>query len=405
MTTFISPDDTWSLMAITCGWVAFSIYAEQTWQWASKISGAIIALIGAVVLTNFNIIPTSADWFDSVIWGYVVPIAIPLLLFQCDMRKIWVESGRLLVIYLIGSIGTAVSAVIAYFLVGSLIPYPAEVSGILAGSYIGGGVNLASLSAAFKVPGDVLAAITVADNLVMALFFFTLISLPTMAFFRKTYKHPFMDEVESQDEAAGVATHAANYWQKKPISIKDIAFNVALAVGIVAISGYIATYLGKVIEPTGFTSTLLNGMFGNKYLIITTIAMLVATLGSKPMSKLAGSQEIGTFLIYLFLFVIGVPASVMSIIHTAPWLFVFCLIMVSVHLAVSLFFGKLFKFNLEEIILASNANIGGPTTAAAMAISKGWIQLVGPVMLVGTLGYVVGAYIGMFIGNLLGISG
>jgi uncharacterized membrane protein len=63
--------------------------------------------------------------------------------------------------------------------------------------------------------------------------------------------------------------------------------------------------------------------------------------------------------------------------------------------------GKLLKFNLEEIILASNANIGGPTTAAAMAISKGWIELIGPIMVVGTLGYIIGNYFGIIIGNIL----
>ena len=45
-TPLISADNTWALMAITCGWAAFSIYAEQTWKWASKVSGAIVALIG-----------------------------------------------------------------------------------------------------------------------------------------------------------------------------------------------------------------------------------------------------------------------------------------------------------------------------------------------------------------------
>jgi uncharacterized membrane protein len=51
-------------------------------------------------------------------------------------------------------------------------------------------------------------------------------------------------------------------------------------------------------------------------------------------------------------------------------------------------FGKLFRFSLEEIILASNANIGGPSTAAAMAIAKGWRELIVPILLVGTLGYI-----------------
>ena len=41
-TPLISADNTWALMAITCGWAAFSIYAEQTWKWASKVSGAIV---------------------------------------------------------------------------------------------------------------------------------------------------------------------------------------------------------------------------------------------------------------------------------------------------------------------------------------------------------------------------
>ena len=55
-TPLISADNTWALMAITCGWAAFSIYAEQTWKWASKVSGAIVALIGALVLTNLRLV-------------------------------------------------------------------------------------------------------------------------------------------------------------------------------------------------------------------------------------------------------------------------------------------------------------------------------------------------------------
>jgi uncharacterized membrane protein len=76
--------------------------------------------------------------------------------------------------------------------------------------------------------------------------------------------------------------------------------------------------------------------------------------------------------------------------------------MVIVNMLFCFVFGKVFKFDLEDCILASNACIGGPTTAAAMAISKGWIKLVGPIMLVGTLGYVIGTYFGTFIGNFLG---
>ena len=53
--------------------------------------------------------------------------------------------------------------------------------------------------------------------------------------------------------------------------------------------------------------------------------------------------------------------------------------------------------------MASLANIGGPTGAAAIAVSKGWTKLVGPSILVGTLGYVIGTYLGLLVGNILGL--
>ncbi|MBR4283482.1 MAG: DUF819 family protein, partial [Anaerotignum sp.] len=130
--------------------------------------------------------------------------------------------------------------------------------------------------------------------------------------------------------------------------------------------------------------------------------MIIATVFSKPLENLSGSQEIGTYLIHLFFFAVGAPASIRAILQNAPLLLVFAAVIVLVNMLFTFTFGKLLKFDLEECILSSNANIGGPTTAAAMAISQGWTKLIGPIMLIGTFGYVLGTYAGMFIGNFLG---
>ncbi|MGI6440810.1 MAG: DUF819 family protein [Peptoniphilaceae bacterium] len=95
------------------------------------------------------------------------------------------------------------------------------------------------------------------------------------------------------------------------------------------------------------------------------------------------------------------PASIQVILTQAPLLLVFTGIIVLINMLITLAFGKLFKFDLEEALLCSNANIGGPTTAAAMAIAKGWTKLVGPIMLAGVFGYIIGNYLGIFMGNLL----
>ena len=111
-----------------------------------------------------------------------------------------------------------------------------------------------------------------------------------------------------------------------------------------------------------------------------------------------GSQEIGTYLIYLFLFVIGVPANIMTVLTKSPLLLVLTTIMVLVNMLFCFGAAKIFKASLEDSIIASNANIAG------MAISQGWTRLVGPAMLVGVLGYVIGNYAGTLVGIILGAA-
>ncbi len=393
--SIIQPDETWILWAFLAGWAAISIYLEQKYKWASKLSGAIIALVGAMLLANFNVIPTESPVYDAV-WSYVIPLAIPLLLFQSNILKIWKESGRLLFIFLISSIGTVTGAIVGFLALKDVIPRLDEITGMMTGSYIGGSVNLAALSARFETPGEVISATVVADNFMMALYFLVLILIPSLSFFRKRYQTPHIDALEKRGGNSD-ENLAKTFWKRKEISLQDLALAVGAAFVLVAVSFKIAELVDQWIpsgEGANFFFILLNGIFGDKYLMLTTLTLLAVTIFSSFFEKINGSQEIGTYLIYIFFVVIGVPASLPILIQQAPLLFVLVFIMVAINMIVSLVFGKWLKFNLEEIILASNANIGGPTTAAAMAISKGWTKLVGPILIVGTLGYIIGNYAG-----------
>ncbi|MEB6060479.1 DUF819 family protein [Staphylococcus pseudoxylosus] len=388
----INKGDTWILWAIIIVWATVSLFLEQRYQWASTISGAIIALVGAMVLSNFKVIPTSSPVYDTV-WDYIVPLSIPLLLFSSNIMKIWKESRRLLVIFFIASIGTMIGTLVAFIVLNQWIPYLNKIGAMMTGSYIGGGVNFAALSSKFETPGDMVSSTVVADNSVMALYFMLLIALPSLPLIKKYFKTDYNTEQSPKVQQS--------YWQPKKIQLLDIAFSVASAITLVAVSFKGAELIQQWIPKSNILLTIITSFFGDSYLLLTTLTLIVVAIWGDFFEKLAGASEIGTFLIYIFFVVIGIPASFATIITTAPLLFVFVIIILVFNLGLSLLLGKAFKFKIEEILLASNATAGGPTTAAALAIGKGWTGLVGPILIIGTLGYVVGNYAGTLMYQLL----
>lgn len=398
--TLIQPDDTLTLWGIIVVWASVSIYLEQRFSWASKISGAIIALVGAIALSNTGIIPTESPVYDAV-WGVIIPLAIPLLLFHVDIKKIWTESGKLLALFLLSSIGTVAGTIISFFLLKDYIPYLDKLGGMISASYVGGGVNFAAMAAKFEAPGDLVSATVVADNLMMAVYFIILMLIPTIGFFRKRYSTPHIEKVENSVAKEDGQTLAESFWERKSISLKDIAMAIGTAFLLVIVSFKLADFIGSLFPAEADSSGLLTvaqAIVGDRYLVLTTITFLVLILFPSYFKRINGSQEFGTFLIYLFFVVIGIPASIPLIVQNAPLLLVFVFIIVMVNMIVSLTAGKLLNANLEDTLVASNANIGGPTTAAAFAIAKGWKDLIGPILVVGTLGYVIGNYVGTFLG-------
>lgn len=376
-----------------------AIYIELNCRWAAKIPGAVLALLIALAASNFGLIPTDAPAYDAV-WGYIVPLAIPLLLFQLNLHALFKESGRLLIIFLISSVGTMLGALIGFFMLKDHIPELSKITGMISASYTGGGVNFAAMTARLEPSKDITAATIVADNLMMACYFFILIGISGSYAVRKIWGSPYQDELDKNGTSN--QNMAADYWQTKPISLQSIALSLGASMAIVAVAFTVSKWLKGILgEGSNMATNMLFSLVTDKYLLLTSLTLLVIALFRNGVRKLDGSQELGTYGIYLFFVVIGIPASIPLIIQNAPLLFVFTLTVAMVNLLITLIFGKLLKFSIEEIVLACNANVGGPTTAAALAIGKGWRDLIGPILLIGTVGYIIGNYIGMFIYGLI----
>lgn len=389
--TFIAADNHWVVWAVVLTGVALCIYLEQTQRWAARLSGPVLALVAGMALSNTKLMPGAAAAYDLV-EDFLVPAAIPLLLFQANLLRIIRETGPMFLAFHIASIGTVLGGFLAAFLFrGSFESLP-EVTGIMTGSYIGGGVNFVAIKNSYQVSEQLTNPLLVADNFIMAGMFAALLVIAGSKFFRRLYPHPHSLQGDRED----VARLAAKHWRRKEVSLLDLAQALAVAFVIAAVSIQLTGWIKTRVD-----SRIIQSLFANSFVLITFLTVGLSTIGHRWLERIQGADEIGMYLLYLFFFVIGLKADLLAVITNVPVLFGFCSVMALTNLLFTLTAGKLLKLNLEELLLSVNASLGGAPSAAAMAISRGWSHLVLPGLLAGIWGYVIGTFVGVLVTEAL----
>lgn len=396
MPTLIQPDQTWLLWAVILGGVALSIWLEQKYNWAAKLSGPVIALCVAMLLANLRVMPPEASVYD-IIQGELVPLALPLLLIRANVFHIARTTGWLFLAFHLAALGTVVGAITTAAVMHSRLPDSPQITGIMTGSYIGGAINFYAVASSYEhvVSKEDLGSLLVADNFIMAAMFMALLLICRSKWVRKHYPHPHSaDAVDSRQLAA-------EHWRRKEISLFDIAAALSVAVAVVALARFTAEQVAVAFQAAEIGSKALVEVMSNRYVHITFWSTLVATVFHRPLLRINGAEEIGAYLLYVFLFVIGLPADLWTVFAKVPLMFVFCLAIALANLLVTFGLGKLLRLDMEHLAIAVNASLGGPPSAAAMAIAMGWSKLVLPALLVGIWGYAIGTAVGLAVGELL----
>ncbi len=384
--TLVSPENDFALMAVLFGIAGVAFIAEKT-RIGSHLTGAVIAILGAIAAANLRIIPHSAPAFDFV-FDYFVPVLIPLFLFKANLRHMLFETTRMTGAFLIAALGTVVGVVIAASVLdlGSLAAMAdtdpalreAGIAGLFASTYIGGSVNYAALGDITGLRSDAsfFSAATATDNLFSAVFLSVLALLPGWRFLASRFKtHDHEADVAQTDEA-------------EPITAASLTLAAATSIAFVAIGDALTGWLG--------TPSL-------RYAIITTLVVIAATALPHWMERLRGGFEMGVGLAFVFFAAIAAGADILAMVRIAPLLVVLVVILLTTHLVILLALGRAFGLTLPELVTASNAAVLGATTAPALAAARGWNDLVTPGVLVGVLGYALGTFIGTGLFHLWGM--
>ena len=373
--TLIPADQHFAVITAILALCALAFASERT-VIGQKVTGTVVVILLAIAAANLGIIPHSAPAY-GFIFSYVVPLLIPLFLFQADVRRLAREASRTSLAFLVAALGTVVGVIVAALLLDlSQLGVASELAadrreagivGLFASTYIGGSVNYAALGEITGLSADAsfFSAATAADNLFSAVFLSVIALVPGAHWIARHFVEHTASEAVQVTET--VVTPAS------------ISYALAAAAGIVAITDLLCWWL----EIPSW-----------RYAVMTLISVGLATAVPQIRDWFSGAFEVGIALSFPFFAAIAAGADIRAMISVAPLLIILVAILLSVHLTVLLVVGRKLGLTIPELLTASNAAILGATTAPAMAAAKGWHDQVTPGVLVGVLGYALGTFIG-----------
>ena len=396
-----SPDAVLAILA-TCA--AGAKLAEEKTKLGANISAPLLAMASAMLLATTGIIPSSSPALDLV-WRALMPLAVALSLLGVNLRDAARTSGPALAAFAVGAIGSIAGTVVAFALVGSSLgPDFWRVAACLCASYVGGSLNYAATAQALGLsaaPGGqaALAAGMAADNLAMAVFLSALMVAKakppeTEKAFASWLETSAGDDGNAGENEARVTNGEGS---GRGPSARTVACALAAALVFLELGKLLTRAFGL---PAGTS-------LGVSSALIPAVAWTVGKVtrsgfmdaGSEPF---AGSDAVGGALMLVFFAALGASADPAVAVRAGGPALAFIGIQLATHLAFVLVVGKgAMKLPAWAVLTASNACVGGPATAAAMASTRGWAAAVQPAIVVGTVGYAVGTPIGCLVGNAL----
>jgi uncharacterized membrane protein len=349
---------------------------------------ALLGILITAVIANVGIIPAGSTADAPVpvydgIFEYVAPLAIFWLILGVNLRSVLRAGIPLVLLFLIGAAATTAGALAAIRIVGGEAAFGAQhnaLAGMFTGTYIGGSINFNAVALEYDVVRDgvLYAGSVVVDNIVTTTWIIATLALPRLLapFFRSVQR----TAAPTGDVILGI--------EEDTESIHPIDLGIVFALGLGAVVA--------AMELADWSASL--GVAAPFMLVLTVVALALAQL--PVVARLRGARVVGMFAVYLFLNVIGAFCDLRSLAGLGQLglsLLAFASITVSIHGIVIFTAARLMRIDPDMAAVASQANVGGSTSALALARSLGRADLVLPAVLIGSLGNAVGNFFAFWV--------
>ena len=338
--------------------------------------GLALTLSGLVKMGNVPALESA----QNIIMDISVPIAIPLMLVNCNFR-LWTRSLPKTMLALIGGLlSVTIAVIIAFFLFrNSGIGGLNRISGLMMGIYTGGTLNFFALGSALRVDESVILLVYAFEMLVT----FPLIMFIVAGGY-KLFRHllPFPDESltlgTDVDTDGGVEDYSGLFargtFGKTMLGLLFAVLFLAVAAGL---------------------SLLITGVLSEMVIILVITTLSIIASFSEKIRNLPKTFELGMIFILMFSVVVASKFDVSCLNSSALTLMCFVLTIMTITVALHLLLCRIFRISGDLFTVANIGLLCSPPFIPPVVAAMGNRKVLISGIIIGLVGYAVGTYLGV----------
>jgi uncharacterized membrane protein len=359
------------------------ILTARRMELVAKISPVIWCYLLGILIGNSGLLPESVAPVQELLAEATVALSIPLMLFSADLGN-WRTMGRTAGLSILLA-GVSVTLVVGagHLAFRGLIPDTPKLAGLLVGVYTGGTPNLAAIRTALQVESSVYITVHTADVIVGGLYVLFIITAAKPVFSRVLL--PFVaDGLQPQPIPGNASVGSAFSREGLPTTLRALLVAVLLVGASVGIA--------ELLPREWNTAAVI--------LLLTTFAIAASFV--PRVRSLHTSFSLGEYIVLIFCAVVGSMADAGQILGASPGILLFVAFTVTASLLLHLLLARLFRIDVDTMIVTSTAAICSPPFVGMVAVSIGNRAVIAAGITAGIIGYAVGNYLGVLTGIVLG---
>lgn len=379
------------------------IEAFKRWMPIQKIGTVLIAYIIGIILAlsgacHFDANSLEAIRFEkiqSILMSITVPLAIPLMLFNCDF-KLWTQALPKTIWSLVGGLLAVLVAVVSGYFVfrHTDIPELDKVAAMLTGIYTGGTMNFNALGASLGVQKTTMAIVLAFQMVITTPYIFFIIG-GGYKLFRRLLPY--------EDNTSCSRTHDTESAERDSrIEINDLEDYTGMLtptnlLGIIKGLGLSLLFLAIGAGLALLTTGKLNEMV--VILTITTLSIIASFFDS--IRRLPKTFELGMFFILIFSIIVASLFDIHSVNTGALMIGGFVVWIIAVSATLHWLFCRIAKVSGDLFTVSQIALLCSPPFVPPVVGAMGNKKVLISGIVIGLIGYAVGTYLGLLIAFIL----